>query len=93
MSMGESKKISELPELLDLENEDLLVVVDDSETDLDEKTKHVPFGLLRDTIADASIKYWGDRDTDGSWRIFVDNGSLKIEKRESGNWVTKDTLN
>jgi len=37
--------------------------------------------------------YLGDRNTNGSWRFIVENGSLKIEVRVGGVWIVKDTIN
>lgn len=34
----------------------------------------------------------GDHETDGTWRIRADGTSLKLERRESGSYVTKATL-
>lgn len=36
--------------------------------------------------------YIGDKTTDGSWRFVTSGADLVIQKRESGNWVTKQTL-
>lgn len=33
--------------------------------------------------------YFGEEDTDGSWRIIVDGTDLIVEKRESGTWNAK----
>lgn len=34
----------------------------------------------------------GVQTVDGSWRITTSGTSLVIERRESGNWVTKQTI-
>jgi len=39
-----------------------------------------------------TVHYFGDQNTDGSWRIILDLGDLKIEKRVAGVWITKDTI-
>jgi len=39
--------------------------------------------------SDDNIKYFGDPDTNGSWRIRHDGTELKFERRESGSWVEK----
>lgn len=36
--------------------------------------------------------YIGDKTTDGSWRFVTSGANLVIQKRESGNWVTKQTI-
>lgn len=36
---------------------------------------------------DSETKYWGDPDTDGSWRMRVSGGELVVEKRIAGVWV------
>ena len=33
--------------------------------------------------------YFGDPDTDGSWRFTVDGTALSAQKRETGSWVEK----
>lgn len=49
------KKISELQELTSLENNDLLVVVDDSEANIENKTKNVKVSTVRSEI-DAAVQ-------------------------------------
>jgi hypothetical protein len=46
------KKISELQELISLEDNDLLVVVDDSELDIANKSKNVKVSTIRDEISE-----------------------------------------
>lgn len=36
--------------------------------------------------------YLGAESVDGSWRLRVDAGELKIETRIAGVWTTKDTI-
>jgi len=37
--------------------------------------------------------YFGDEDTNGSWRIRIDSGdSLSFERREFGDWVVKTAM-
>jgi hypothetical protein len=36
--------------------------------------------------------YFGDPNTDGSWRINRSGNNLVFQRRESGSWVTKDTI-
>jgi hypothetical protein len=36
--------------------------------------------------------YIGNKITDGSWRFVTSGADLVIQKREAGNWVTKQTL-
>lgn len=33
--------------------------------------------------------YFGDPNTDGSWRIYISGTNLVIERRESSSWVEK----
>lgn len=33
--------------------------------------------------------YFGDRDTNGSWRFVTDGDDLAVQRRESGAWVEK----
>lgn len=46
-----------------------------------------------DYIETAPTSYFGDRNTDGSWRITVSGNDLSIERRESGAWVQKGVYN
>jgi hypothetical protein len=39
--------------------------------------------------ADLDTVYFGDPDTDGSWRIYFDGTDLLIQSRESGTWTTQ----
>ena len=39
-----------------------------------------------------SAFYFGDMDTDGSWRIVRSGNNLVFERRESSSWVTKQTM-
>ena len=43
------------------------------------------------TASDAFF-YIGDSGTDGSWRIGRSGNNMVMERRESGNWVTKQTI-
>jgi hypothetical protein len=36
--------------------------------------------------------YLGNSSTDGSWRITRSGNNLVIQRREAGDWVTKDTV-
>lgn len=36
--------------------------------------------------------YFGDANTDGSWRILPVGNNLSIQRRESGSWVEKDAM-
>lgn len=38
------------------------------------------------------IVYWGDPDTDGSFRIWKDGSSLKIQIRVGGVWTDRDEI-
>lgn len=40
----------------------------------------------------ADFFYFGDPTTDGSWRIGRSGNNLVFERRESGSWVTKQTI-
>ncbi len=37
--------------------------------------------------------YFGDSVTDGSWRITISGNDLSFERRESGSWVQKGSMN
>ena len=36
--------------------------------------------------------YFGDKNTDGTWRITRDGNNLIHQRRELGAWVTKNTI-
>lgn len=36
--------------------------------------------------------YLGSETVDGSWRIGIDSGNMIMEKRESGSWITKSSV-
>jgi hypothetical protein len=42
-------------------------------------------------VAD-KFEYWGRPTTDGSWRFGRNNNDMVIQRRESGAWVTKQTV-
>ena len=44
-----------------------------------------------ETASDKSF-YFGDKETDGSWRMRIENGDLHIEKRQDGNWEIKTII-
>lgn len=39
-----------------------------------------------------NVIYYGDEDTDGTWRIIPDGNNLVSQRRESGTYVTKQTI-
>lgn len=41
---------------------------------------------------DSGVFYFGDPDTDGTWRIKSSGGNLVTENRQSGIWVVKQTI-
>jgi len=43
-------------------------------------------------LSSTSAYYLGDSGTDGTWRFVRDGDNLKIERRESNNYVTKTTI-
>jgi hypothetical protein len=50
-------------------------------------------GVYRDgAMSTDSGFYIGDKTTDGSWRFVTSGADLVIQKRESGNWITKQTI-
>ena len=38
------------------------------------------------------LTYYGDPDSDGSWRIEEGSGELKFSKKISGSWVEKFSI-
>lgn len=49
---------------------------------------------LNDDLQIGSTKayYIGDSVTDGSWRFIINEDNLEVQKRVSGNWVTKQII-
>ena len=43
-------------------------------------------------IRSTDAYYLGDQATDGSWRFVRSGNDLVVERRESGSWVTKQTI-
>jgi hypothetical protein len=43
-------------------------------------------------VKDTGAYYLGDKDTDSSWRFIRSGDNLLVQRRESGLWVTKDTI-
>lgn len=41
---------------------------------------------------DNDVVYFGDKDTNGSFRLFKDGTDLKIQVRTGGTWVDKDVI-
>lgn len=48
--------------------------------------------LTRMDSENQQVQYFGDRNTDGSWRIRVNGNNLVFERRESGAWVEKSAI-
>jgi hypothetical protein len=44
-------------------------------------------------ITNDAIFYIGDKNTNGSWRYWINGNDLVYEWRETGIWVTKQTIN
>lgn len=40
----------------------------------------------------AQSQYWGDPNTDGSWRVGRSGNNLVFSRREAGSWVIKQTI-
>ena len=43
-------------------------------------------------VGAAAAFYFGDADTDGTWRIVRSGNNLVFQRREGGGWVTKNTM-
>jgi hypothetical protein len=39
--------------------------------------------------SDLNTHYFGDPNTDGSWRLYFDGTNLLVQVRDSGAWVTE----
>jgi len=51
------------------------------------------FDINVDTeLASTKAFYFGDKDTDGSWRIVRSGDDLDFQRRVSGSWVSKSTI-
>lgn len=53
-----------------------------------------PLDIVEDSAYDptAFTQYFGDPDTDGTWRTVRSGNNLVFERRETGSWVTKQTI-
>lgn len=70
-------------------------VLDDSPTDVVITGNIKASGTITGTnhiAGSANYFYLGDPTTDGSWRIGRSGNNLVSERRESGTWVTKQTI-
>lgn len=45
------------------------------------------------TLSPGQAVYFGDKDTDGTFRIFQDGADLKIQVRVAGTYEDKDIIN
>ena len=43
-------------------------------------------------ISSSEAIYFGDKDSDGSWRIIRSGNNLQFERRESSAWVAKQVI-
>lgn len=43
-------------------------------------------------LGESGVFYFGDKDTNGTWRIKRDGNNLITQRRETGIWVTKQTI-
>jgi len=43
-------------------------------------------------LGETGVFYFGDKDTDGTWKIIRSGNNLITQRRESGAWVTKNTI-
>ena len=60
--------------------------------DIGDTTYRVNKGWFTDLEATSSIsttQYFGDKTTDGSWKMEIESGDLVIYKKETGTWVEK----
>ena len=48
-------------------------------------------GSMLVTLAGEAF-YFGDKNTDGTWRIVVSSSSLVFQRRESGSYVEKSAV-
>ena len=49
-------------------------------------------GVAFTQMSSGKATYYGDRNTDGSWRVIIISGDLVHQKRVGGSWVTKQTI-
>lgn len=50
------------------------------------------FGGFSPSFNYSNVFYFGDQNTDGSWRIVVDGTNLSVQYREAGNWIEKGSF-
>jgi len=86
-------------------NDTLIIDVRQRSTASDEQTTSLIFGKMGPDTASQNLRVNADieippshtynigyKDTDGSWRFAIDGNNLLIQRRESGSWVTKETI-
>ncbi len=93
--MGLARKSLKLPRPRDLKSNKLKDIQDWLQKYIDEHDKQ--YRLLVQDITTIQVEadnfiYFGGKDTDGSWRQGRDGNNFVTQRRESGVWVTKDTI-
>lgn len=61
-------------------------------TQVTEEFRNVYEWLRNPEVALDGAFYFGDRGTDGSWRLIRSGNDLVVQRRESGTWTTKSTF-
>lgn len=86
---------------LEKKERELVKKIEDVEKELKDSNEEIKLNL-KQTIYEfggyspsfnySNVFYFGDQNTDGSWRIVVDGTNLSVQYRESGNWVEKGSF-
>ncbi len=50
------------------------------------------YNLDLDEHSSEDVKYIGEQNDDGSWRILISGNNLNFERRESGTWNAKGSF-
>jgi len=87
--------------VIENKQKDILKKIEELEKELKEETKSIrlnmnqtiyEFGGYSPSFNFSNVFYFGDQNTDGSWRIVVDGTNLSVQYRESGVWIEKGSF-
>lgn len=70
---------------------DSLTSANNSQSSAEASAASAAEALANATGGIAGVFYFGEQNTDGSWRFYKDGTDLKLQIRISGIWTTRDT--
>jgi len=86
---------------IETKQQDILKKIEELEKELKEEQKKIrldlnqpiyEFGGYSPSFNYSNVFYFGDQNTDGSWRMAVDGVNLSVQYREAGAWVEKGSF-